>query len=476
MRILLATLTWHDEPLGIMYLATILKQRGHQVRGVMLHHEDLFDVVEDYHPDLVGYSAMDCERSAILKLNAQLKQEHPGVFSIVGGPLATFSPDIIHDQYIDAVCVGEGEGAFPELVEALERGADVTGIKNIWAKVDGQVYKNDVRPLIGDLDSVPFPDRDIFAPFKKGGLYNVITSRGCPYNCTYCHNERYKALYNVTTSPIKYRSVDNVIRELEDIKARLSPAIFWFQEDHFYIVPKMLREFAEKYRAAVGLPFICSIRPEYLSSEERVQALKDANCVAVFTGCEAGNDRVRKMILKRNISKEQIVHAAETLRAFDIRVVFQNMVGIPTSSFEDDIETLELNVKCKPYYAWASICTPYPGTELYEIARQAGCIGQGYLDNLYETYHYRSSLQLPHAGKVDVLHKVFALVVEYPELLSLVKSAEFYRDAGDAKLGHLKQVFDAFKDFKYSGLSEQGLAMPETAAKFLAGLNVSLMI
>lgn len=470
MRILLATLTLHDEPLGIMYLSSILKSHGHQVRGVMLERENIFDVAKEYAPALIGYSAMDCERAAILKLNAQLKQKHGQLFSIVGGPLATFSPDIINDPYIDAVCVGEGEEALLELVEALERGDDITGIKNIWTKLGGQVHKNEIRPLIHDLDSIPFPDRTLFARFKKSKMFNIITSRGCPYNCTYCHNQRYKELYDVGASHINYRSIDNVMDELKEINARFDPAVFWFQEDHFFIPMRMLREFAARYPVEVGKPFICSMRPEYLVNEERVRVLKEANCAVVFTGCESGNDRIRKSVLKRNISRELIIRAAETLRAFDLKFVFQNMVGIPTSSFEEDIETLELNIRCKPYYAWASICTPYPGTELYQVAQEAGRIGEGYLDNLYETYHFRSSLALPHADQVNILHKVFALAVEYPALLPLLKRPEFYRPADDERLKSLKKVFDAFKEFKYDGLPETGSGVPQVVTEFMDGL------
>jgi hypothetical protein len=198
-----------------------------------------------------------------------------------------------------------------------------------------------------------------------------------------------------------------------------------------------------------------------------VAALKQAQCLAVFTGCETGNDPVRKAVLKRNLTKKQIIAAAETLQASGIKVVFQNMVGIPTSSFQDDLETLALNVKCKPYYGWASICTPYHGTELYEIARRAGCIGASYRDDLHETFHYRSSLDIPHARQVDILHKVFALVVEYPNLLPAVESLEFYQDVSEERIESLKQVFDAFKEFKYAGFSQAGLPVPDIVAAFL---------
>lgn len=470
MRILFATLTLHDEPLGIMYLSAILKNQGHQVRGVMLQHEDLFAAVKEFKPALVGYSAMDCERVPVLRLNAQLKKSNPGLFSIIGGPLGTFSPDVISDEAVDAVCLGEAEEALPELVSTLEQGGDIKGIRNLWIKIDRAIHKNPLRPLARDLDSIPFPDRTLFGPPKKGGTANLIASRGCTYNCTYCHNKRYKELYSPIANRIRRRSVDNVIAEVKEIDRKSNPSVFFFQEDHFYSSITSLEEFAKKYRAEVGKPFICAMRPECLVDKQRVKALKDANCVSIFTGCEAGNDRIRKRILKRNMTKDHILLAAQTMSSFGIRFVFQNMVGIPTSTFEDDLETLELNMKCKPYYAWASICTPYPATELFTLAQEAGAIPDNYLDALYETYHYRSSLNIPQAPQVDILHKVFALVVEYPQLYPIIKRPDFYRDTGDERLKALKQVFDAFKAFKYDNLSQEAPKVPEVVTKFVSEL------
>jgi len=120
MKILFVTLTRYDEPLGIMYLSAVLKKNGNEVRGVMVEREDIFKVIKEFKPDLVGYSGMICEKNKILDINSKLKEEH-NFFSIIGGPLATFSHEIIEDKYVDALCIGEGEEAMLELVNKIEK-------------------------------------------------------------------------------------------------------------------------------------------------------------------------------------------------------------------------------------------------------------------------------------------------------------------------------------------------------------------
>ena len=469
MKILFATLTLSDEPLGIMYLSTILKKQGHQVRGVMMNRENFPEVVKEFKPNLIGYSGMDCEKVPILKANTEVKQTHKDIFSIIGGPLGTFSPDIINNKYIDAVCQGEGEEAMPELINALDKGNDISAIKNFSIKIDGKVYKNPVRPPIKNIDSIAFPDRTIFAHRKEpGGLYNVMEGRGCPYNCTYCHNKKYKEIFGLHAGYINFRSIDNVCAELKEIKAKHNATMIWFQGDHFYIKMKELEELAEKYPAEVGVPFICSLRPEALDNKERLKYLKKAGCKKIYTGCEAGNDRIRKIILQRNITKERITRPADMMHAYGIKFSFQNMMGVPTSTFDDDIETLELNIRCKPHYAWASICTPYPGTALYKLAEEQNILPEDYLSNIFETYHYRSLIKIPHKLEVNILHKVFAVVVEYPELLPIVKSPEFYRDTSDERVKALKKVFDSFKNYKLVKMYKPEVKEPELVSKFVA--------
>ncbi len=468
MKVLFATLSLSDEPLGIMYVSTVLKKLGHNVKGVFINRENFHQVVDDFKPDLIGYSGMDCERVPILKANEEVRKKHKNIFSLIGGPLGTFSPDTIKDKYVDGVCQGEAEEAMPELIDALEKGKDISGILNLSVKVDGKTFVNKVRPPIKDINTIDFPDREIFAHKKQpGGLYNVLEGRGCPYNCTYCHNKRYKEIFDLNAGYINFRSIDNICEELKGLKKTHNPSMFQFVGDHFFIKIKNLEELAEKYPKEVGVPFICSLRPEALDNEERIKLLAKAGCGKIFTGCEAGNDRIRKIILKRNITKDRMIRPADMMHQYGIRFSFQNMMGVPTSTFNDDIETLELNIRCKPWYAWASICTPYPDTELYKLAEESNMLPDDYLKNIFETYHYRSLLNIPHKLEANILHKVFAIVVEYPELLPVIKSPEFYKDTSDERVKALKKVFDAFKDYKQEKLCNANLKEPEIVKQFV---------
>ena len=144
------------------------------------------------------------------------------------------------------------------------------------------------------------------------------------------------------------------------------------------------------------------------------------------------------------------------------------MIGIPLGNFECDLETLKLNIRAKPYYAWASICTPYPGTELYEVAKKEGLIKEGYEDNLEETYHLKSNLDIPDDYKVNILHKIFAVVVEYTDLYPIIKQPEFYKDASEERVRELKKVFDSFKEYKYDKLHHPEIEVaPEVVTNFV---------
>ncbi|MCL5018844.1 MAG: B12-binding domain-containing radical SAM protein [Candidatus Pacearchaeota archaeon] len=465
-KILLTTFTRHDEPLGIMYLSSVLKKYGHEVRGVMTEKENIFEAVKDFRPDVIGYSAMTCEKMKTLEINDRLKEKN-NFFSIIGGPLATFSQEIIENKNVDALCIGEGEDAFPELLSALENNKDATKIENIHIKLEGKIYRNNVRNLIKNLDDIPFPDREIFKAHKEGGLYNIISSRGCPYSCTYCHNKKFKEMHQGKGKAIRERSIENIIDEMKQISKENTASNFFFQNDHFFLNIKILQEFAKEYKKELNIPFICALRPETLNDEEYVKTLRESNCVTVFTGCEAGNERIRKEVLKRNISNEQILKAAELSKKYGLNIVFQNMIGIPTGTFENDLETLQLNMQAKPFYAWASICSPYPGTEIYNTAKNAGLIPEGYENHLQETYHFRSNLNIPYKNKIDVLHKLFALVVEYPEIFPVLKQEEFYRDIDDKKVGDLKKIFDEFKDYKYKKFDNKDVSLPGVVFDFI---------
>ena len=285
-----------------------------------------------------------------------------------------------------------------------------------------------MRPLLtsGQLDELPFPDRDLLynvhPASRRNKIRPFITGRGCPYSCTYCFNKAYRDLYRGLGKAMRRRSVEDVIREIKAVRKRYPLEFITFMDDTFILNRQWLQEFAVRYKAEVGLPFWCQVRAD-LVTDEMMALFKDAGCVSVSFGLEAGNDRLRNAILNRAMSREQILEASRIFRRHGIAFMTNNMLGLPTGSLETDFETLELNVQCRPSYANVFLFQPYPKTELGEWACREGWM-TGSFDDLSGSVSDDTILRFGSKSEkrqIENLQKLFALAVEFPFLVPLVK-------------------------------------------------------
>ncbi|HDN79762.1 MAG TPA: B12-binding domain-containing radical SAM protein [Chloroflexi bacterium] len=414
-------------PLGLMHLSSALKRAGHEVELVIATHEDPIEVARRFRPGIVGYSIYTGLHRYYLELNKAIKEALGGkVFSAFGGPHATFFPEVIEEEGVDGVCIGEGEDALVDLANALDGGDDYLAIPNWWFKRDGEIIRNPLRPLVEDLDTLPFPDRELFYAkdsfSRESGLKHFISSRGCPYRCSYCYNQAFNALYRGKGKIVRHRSVDNVIEELNWVRSRYPLRFVVFLDDLFIWPLEWVEKFAEKYPREIGLPFFCNVRPN-LVTPELVRLLKEAGCHSVGMGVETGDEKMRKEILKRNITDEQIIESARLIKEAGLRLITTNMVGLPGGSLEIDFKTLELNITCRPDYANVFLYQPYPRTELGEYARE-----HGYLEGTYDDIgpsawdHTVIRFANPREKRlVENFSKLFALAVEWPWLTPVVK-------------------------------------------------------
>jgi radical SAM superfamily enzyme YgiQ (UPF0313 family) len=417
-----------NEPHGIMHISALLKQEGHQTSLAVATEEDPVEAALRLKPDVVGYTVYTGTQNYYLDLNRRIKAQLPGVFSIFGGPHPTFFPEMIEHEGVDGICVGEGEYATLDLLNALQAGAEISGIPNWHFRLDGEIVRNPVRPLLTSkqLDELPFPDRDLLynvhPASRRNKIRPFITGRGCPYSCTYCFNKAYRDLYRGLGKAMRRRSVEDVIREIKAVRRRYPLEFITFMDDTFILNRQWLQEFAVRYRAEVGLPFWCQVRAD-LVTDEMMALFKDAGCVSVSFGLEAGNDRLRNAILKRDMNREQILEASRIFRRHGIAFMTNNMLGLPTGSLETDLETLELNVQCRPSYANVFLFQPYPKTELGEWACQEGWM-TGSFDDLSGSVSDDTILRFGSESEkrqIENLQKLFALAVEFPFLVPLVK-------------------------------------------------------
>jgi radical SAM superfamily enzyme YgiQ (UPF0313 family) len=341
---------------------------------------------------------------------------------ICGGPHPTFYPEVINENYLDAICVGEGEEALLEFVNALEKGKSIIKIKNFFIKKNGKIYKNNLRPLIKNLDSIPFPDRIIY--FKYDFLKNrkneinsagsaVVTSRGCPFNCSFCFNKAYKKLYKYKGEIFRRRSVSNVIEEIKSLKKEYKDLRhIIFLDDIFTLQKKWINKFLKEYKKNINLPFSFNTRFD-LIDEKLIKKLKDANCFSIRLGIESGNENLRNNVLNKKITNEQIIKYSELIKKYGIKLQTYNILGIPGESLEDALDTFNLNKKIRPIYAFCSLLHPYPGTEIFEYAIKRGYINKMFhFKNLGYSY-FTGDIPFKIENKKEIcnLQKIFQLGV-----------------------------------------------------------------
>jgi len=363
--------------LGIGYLSSSLKKAGHQVSLIHIidkfDQEHYLDLLNKAKPQIVAFSSLTHQFNTV-KMMAKLVKDNFDVLTICGGVHPTIAPEeSIEVKDLDIICRGEGEEAFVELCNALENKKDISRIKNLWIKQDGKIYKNDVRPLEENLDNLPFPDRQIFDYDNMWDgdvrVIQVLTGRGCPYDCGYCCNHQYRALYK-GSKYVRFRSPEKVIEEIMEAKKVYKNARFVnFLDDTFCLRKEWLEKFLPLYKKEINLPFHAHTRVEVLD-DEVAKLLKDAQLEHISVGIESGNEELRERVLNRKMTNQQIAKAFELGRKYGINMSGYNMVGLPFENIKQVLETIKLNAKVRPHQMNVAIFQPYPHTKLYQLCKE----------------------------------------------------------------------------------------------------------
>jgi len=414
-----------SQPMGILSLSAVLRAHGHHTGLALAERRGFLARVRDFQPDVLAYSVTTGFHGYYLDLNRRLRAYLAGngkpALTLIGGPHATFFPEMVESEGVDAICRGEGEDAIVEFANALEHGGDYTRTPNLWVKNGRGIVRNDMRPLIEDLDRLPFPDRDLLFSldrFTRDSPVKIFfPNRGCPYLCTYCFNHKYNGLYRGKGETIRYRSVENVLAEIKEVRSKWPLKHIFFLSDNFILNKGWVGEFAARYRAEIRLPFTCNVRAN-LVDEEVASDLRKAGCVSVLFGVESGDERLRNDVLKRQMSDEVLLRAGRMLRAADIRLYTQNILALPGEAFRQALSTLALNQSLRPAYAWASIFTPYPSSELTEYAIENGYF-EGNSDRINPSFHSHSVMNFSSHRERRMftnLHRLFGIFVEWPFL------------------------------------------------------------
>jgi len=389
-------------------LAAYLKSKGHQVEYEELvidgkvkprHLEKVRLRIRELNPHLVGFSSYEMSFPWIETIADYIKGYAKGLPIIVGGYYPTLAPDeAIKHPSIDIICRGEGEYAMEELLKSIEDNVFKTDIQNLWFKDGDKIIKNPIRPLISNLDELPFVDRALFtSEQRKGGALEVMASRGCAFDCTHCSNHALKNLYSGKGSYVRYRSVNHVLSEIEYWQKSEDIKQVQFEDDLFTLNKNWIREFCGEYKDRIGLPFYCNLRPGQ-GAEEVLPLLREAGCVHVSVGVESGDDYIRKKVLGRNISEVDIISLFKITKDTGIKRKSFTMVGLPGETAESIWKTIKLNYKLAPDSVQTSVYYPFKGTALGDECYRKGWVDLKRKERL-SLYANDSILNLPTVSR-----------------------------------------------------------------------------
>lgn len=406
----------------------------------------LDSVIQSFSPGLIGFGVTSIDFKHMVSLVEQIK--HYQIPTIIGGSQAIVAPmETLAVDGVDMVCVSEGEEAICELADCMESGQFHTDIKNIYFKHNNDIIKNEIRPYV-DLDSLPFPDLDIFDKYHHIGAYHgkqVVygrfeAARGCPYECTYCINAKLHSIHFQEKRHVRYKSPQRIIDEMKYEVEKIGVDIIRFVDETFTVMSNdKLAKFVSLYRDEINKPMIITTRPE-TANYKKMKILRQAHeHLQVTMGIESGSEEIRKKVCNRHMSNETIINAFQVCRDLGYYTASFNMIGLPDETREDFLETIEINRITGVDSPTLGFFYPFHGTKLREY-----CLSKGYInDERYEAnYGISSVLKMPQFSveEIEGLQRTFAMYVKMDRsYLPEIREAEH----DDAVFGRLSHVYNS---------------------------------
>lgn len=359
-------------PLGLSYIASTLMAEGFDVEIVdaaieNLNLKDIANIIGRKSPRLLGISAATYTYKNALKVAEISKEVDSSIFTVLGGPHVTFRPDeALKNKAVDAVIRGEGEYATLDLARALFNKGELHKVAGLSFKNSSRQHiHNPDRPLIRDLDSLPFPARKSLPLSLYKIPASIITSRGCPYNCIFC------AAKALSGGVYRVRSPENVVAEVKELLKIISPEFLFIADDTFTVFHDRTRRIAESFKD-MGLRWVCESRVNTVN-RDIINILAESGCFSIQFGVESGSQKILNSINK-GITIEQVRKAIRWCLEAGIQPVCSFMVPHPEDTWETVKETEQFMEELKKLgvQIFVSLTTPFPGTTLYENAAKLG--------------------------------------------------------------------------------------------------------
>ena len=459
------------QPLGILSIAAVLKRAGHEVRvfnGAFLNNREIHQQVAGFDPRFAGVYATTFGWPKAMQTAGSLKRLNTAIFTCAGGPYPiALQERCLHDGVdFDAVVTGEGEYTALELVSRLEAGRGLEGVLGVAFRHLDQVVKNPPRPLIEDLDALPFPARELLhdqwshrpppGTYRRKPVTVLMTARGCDRNCLFCFQIDRKRRAGVRG--LRLRSVENVLDEIEHCLA-LGYREIKFLDDTLAADYERALQLANGIQQR-GLDFTWFASACVNQVDERLlRAFKAAGCWAILLGGESGV-QANLNTLRKGSTLGQIRAAVRAAKSAGLRVSVPFLFGIPGETYQDGLKTIEFALELDPDLANFHALTPFPGTDLYEQRAKYGTISRDLRD-----FTYQGAAFVPHTMTREQIHELRQLALRrfYSRPKFLVRAVLRLRSFNDLRAAWVG-VKSLFWLWARRGLFQRGPPVPPAPA------------
>jgi anaerobic magnesium-protoporphyrin IX monomethyl ester cyclase len=410
-------------PLGVGYLAAAVRDRAevqvmdavaesehvHRLEGDFAWHgvplSEIRRRIERFRPDLVGITCLFSSVFPVVRqICREVKRIDPGIITMTGGTYPSFLAErCLREEALDLIAQGEGESVLLDLIAALRNGGDLGGVDGLAFKDDGRIVVNPKTRWIADLDSIPFPARDLLPMdiYNKRGIPHslsisgrsfapMITSRGCPARCIYCSSSRFWG------NRYRLRSAENVLDEIGELVERWGIDEIQFEDDNMTAKRKraeaIFRGIIEReYKIRFNFPNGVAL---WTLDEPLVDLMREAGCYQMTLAYESGSQEVLRNIVKKPTRLDHAARITEYIHARGIRTDAFFIIGFPGESREQIAETFRFADRMRTDIAQFFVANPLPGTELYELAASRGMLRDDFdFENLwYSRSAYRDSV------------------------------------------------------------------------------------
>jgi len=396
----LSALDTYSPPLGILYIASYLRENNHEPSVVDLEAlkwnlDKLLESTSTFNPDLIGITSMTINFMNAQKVAAFLKSNFPDIPIIIGGPHITAAPIETMSKYpeFDYGVYGEGEITFLEMVEKTKNKEPLLNVKGlVWRNGESKVIINEPRPYIENLDDLPFPAWDLLKNFpelyplsilesKRLPSASIMTSRGCPFHCTFCDNK-------IFGTKVRHFSAEYTLKMINHLIDNYAIKDLMILDDNFLLDRKKLFDICDNLiNNRIDLTWYCMGHAKTMT-EEKLIKIKEAGCWFIELGIESGNEEMLKKI-RKNTTKKEIAQAVSLAKKVGLKTKGNFIFGFPGETLESINESVKFALDIKIDFFQQNFLTVWPGCEIYSESTNHSDIYEYYDSDWHSLAHQR---------------------------------------------------------------------------------------